>query len=76
MKLRRHRITEDTTLVEPDAVAPLPVMRTPREIGARPWRIGSKVGRTIYDDDHNLIGMMDTIELASAVVAAVNAVDR
>lgn len=73
MKLRRHRVTEDTTLVGPDAVAAMPTMRMPRAIGARPWRIGSKVGRTIYDADHNLIGLMDTIELATAVVAAVNA---
>lgn len=35
------------------------------------WRVGRKVGRTIYEGD-KLIGMMDTPELASRVVAAVN----
>lgn len=33
------------------------------------WRVGKKVGRTIYDGDV-LIGMMDTPELAALVVAA------
>lgn len=43
------------------------------------WRTGRKVGRTIYaqvgtepSDADNLIGVMDTSELARAVVAAVN----
>lgn len=71
MKLRRRRI-ESTTLEEPDKVSSL---RPVRLLGARPWCIGSKVGRTIYDAEHNLIGVMDTIELASAVVRAVNAQD-
>ncbi len=37
----------------------------------RPWRVGRKVGRTIYDGD-KLIGMMDTRELAELVVRHVN----
>ena len=35
------------------------------------WRVGRKVGRTIYDGD-TLIGVMDTPELAARVVEAVN----
>lgn len=35
------------------------------------WRVGRKVGRTIYDGDA-LIGVMDTAELAEKVVRAVN----
>lgn len=38
----------------------------------RPWRTGRKVGRTIYDADDRLIGLMDTPELAAWVVLAVN----
>jgi hypothetical protein len=38
---------------------------------AQRWRVGSKVGRTIYIGD-DLIGVMDTRELAAQVVAAVN----
>jgi hypothetical protein len=34
------------------------------------WRVGRKVGRTLYEDDE-LIGVMDTRELAAEVVAAV-----
>jgi hypothetical protein len=33
------------------------------------WRVGRKVGRTIYDGD-TLVGMMDTPELAALVVHA------
>jgi hypothetical protein len=47
---------------------------------ALPWRIGRKVGRTIYaqagsqpSDDDALIGLMDTQELAAAVVEIHNA---
>ena len=45
-----------------------------------PWRVGRKVGRTIYavvygeaSDDDILVGMMDTEELAERVVADHNA---
>jgi len=34
------------------------------------WRVGSKVGRTVYIDDQ-LVGVMDTPELAAFVVRAV-----
>lgn len=44
-----------------------------------PWRVGRKVGRTIYahptddpDGDGVLIGMMDTPRLAAAAVQAHN----
>ncbi len=37
-----------------------------------PWRVGRKVGRTLYDAEDNLIGVMDTQELAALVVEAVN----
>jgi hypothetical protein len=45
-----------------------------------PWRVGRKVGRTIYamvgpepSDDDVLIGVMDTRPLAERAVAAHNA---
>lgn len=41
-------------------------------IGKLPWRVGMRVGRTIYDADDNLIGMLDTAELAERAVEAVN----
>lgn len=44
-----------------------------------PWRVGRKVGRTIYarlgataSDEDPLIGVMDTPELAAETVAAHN----
>lgn len=43
------------------------------------WRVGRKVGRTVYrqvgpepSDEDPLIGVMDTVELAARVVEAVN----
>lgn len=43
------------------------------------WRVGRKVGRTIYamvgdepSDDDVLIGMMDSVELAALAVGAHN----
>lgn len=41
-------------------------------VGKLPWRVGMRVGRTIYDADDNLIGMLDTAELAERAVEAVN----
>lgn len=38
----------------------------------RPWRVGRKLGRTVYDADDQLLGLLDTRELALLVVAAVN----
>jgi hypothetical protein len=35
------------------------------------WRVGRKVGRTLYEDD-TLVGMMDSSYLATLVVEAVN----
>lgn len=43
--------------------------------GEFPWRVGTKVGRTIYDVNDVLIGVMDTPELATRVVEAVNGTD-
>jgi hypothetical protein len=47
------------------------------------WRVGRKVGRTIYiqsgdtpSDGDELIGLMDSIELAQEAVDAVNALDE
>ena len=47
------------------------------------WRVGQKVGRTVYamvaesaSDDDVLIGMMDTPELAAVVVNAHNALHQ
>jgi hypothetical protein len=36
--------------------------------GKFPWRVGSKVGRTIYDASGELIGVMDTREFAAQVI--------
>lgn len=50
------------------------------ELTRLPWRIGRKVGRTVYavigdeaTDDDFLIGMFDTRELAAEAVEAHNA---
>lgn len=42
-----------------------------QELKARHWRVGSKVGRTLYLND-KLVGMMDTPELATLAVEALN----
>lgn len=42
-------------------------------LGALPWRVGRRVGRTLYDANGILIGMLDTAALALSVVLAVNA---
>lgn len=42
----------------------------------RNWRVGRKVGRTIYDEDDNLIGTMDSPDLADIVVTSVNTVSE
>ena len=51
----------------------------PAEKDAPLWRVGRKVGRTVYvqsgpepSDDDRLIGLMDTPDLARLVVEAVN----
>jgi hypothetical protein len=41
--------------------------------GRRPWRVGRSLGRTVYDADDRLLGMLDTPDLAAVVVACVNA---
>ena len=35
------------------------------------WRVGRKLGRTLYKDDR-CVGMVDTPELAAEIVAAMN----
>lgn len=35
-----------------------------------PWRVGRKVGRTIYDATDRLIGVMDSVEDARLIAAA------
>jgi hypothetical protein len=39
----------------------------------RPWRVGTKALRTIYDANNELIGLMDHPEDAALVVACANA---
>lgn len=41
-----------------------------------PWRVGRKVGRTIYDANDRLIGVMDTVEDAALAAAAWTLLDR
>lgn len=50
----------------PPRLKPAPVSATPR------WRVGTKLGRTLYRDGV-CVGMLDTPELAREVVAALNA---
>lgn len=40
-----------------------------------PWRVGRKVGRTVYDANDRLIGVMDTAEDAALAVAAPELLD-
>ncbi len=40
--------------------------------GKLPWRQGEESPRVIYDDNHSIVGMMDTADIAERVVAAVN----
>lgn len=44
----------------------------PSNVHKVPWRVGRKVGRTVYNSEDVLIGVMDTQELAAIVVACVN----
>lgn len=39
------------------------------------WRVGHKLGRTLYDGDA-LVGLVDTAEQASAIVTAMNVVPK
>lgn len=41
------------------------------KLNAAPWRVGTH-GRTVYDADDTLIGVMDTPALAAIVVSGVN----
>jgi hypothetical protein len=41
-------------------------------VGTLPWRVGRSIGRTLYDADDEFVGLLDTRELATRVVAAVN----
>lgn len=42
--------------------------------GSPPWRVGNRVQRTIYDHDGELIGVLDTAELAQMAVDSVNVI--
>lgn len=46
-------------------------LKKPQAKGAHPWRTGNRALRTIYDAHDQLIGVMDTPELATIVVACV-----
>jgi hypothetical protein len=39
------------------------------------WRVGRKLGRTLYLNDQ-CVGMVDTPEMAADIVAAMNAIPR
>ena len=41
-------------------------------LGTTPWRVGRSVGRTLYDCEDRLIGVVDTPDIALLVVEAVN----
>lgn len=41
-------------------------------LGKLPWRTGRRIGRTLYDANDQLVGVLDTPELAERVVTAVN----
>lgn len=38
-----------------------------------PWRVGTKVGRTIYNEANELMGVMDKVYDSLLIVTAVNA---
>ena len=53
---------------------------TPAELLSRPWRNGRHLGRTVYalmgdepDDSDPFLGIFDSADMASAVVAEHNA---
>jgi hypothetical protein len=50
----------------------VPVSAPETPLGALPWRVGSQVGRTIYDAGNRILGLLDTRELARQAVDAVN----
>jgi hypothetical protein len=39
------------------------------------WRVGRKLGRTLYRDGV-CVGMVDTVEIAEAIAAAMNAQEK
>ena len=45
-------------------------------MSSTPWRVGRKVGRTIYDAENNLIGCMDSIRDAAYVVTATDTASK
>jgi len=51
-----------------------PIDQAPATTPTTRWRVGRKVGRTLYLDDV-LVGMLDTPELAAKAVAALNGVN-
>jgi len=40
--------------------------------GTTPWRVGTKVGRTLYDCEGRLVGVVDSPDMARMVVEAIN----
>ncbi len=62
---------------KPGSLWTTPIPKHPIKLNLRaahptPWRVGRTVGRTIYDANDVLIGMMDSRALAAQVVLAVN----
>jgi hypothetical protein len=54
----------------------VPALRTLEgDVSADTWRVGTKVGRTIYDAENRLIGVMDTPDLAVLAAAAPRLLD-
>jgi hypothetical protein len=56
-------------------MTPTPTPSGPDRSEAERWRTGRKVGRTVYVNDE-LVGVMDTPELAEQVVRAVTELDE
>ena len=48
-------------------------MTGPGAKGITPWRVGRKALRTLYDANDRLVGVVDTPDMATLVVEAVNA---
>lgn len=70
-------LPEDATRENLESVSEARTVETPQR---SPWRVGRKVGRTIYalvggepSDEDELIGVMDSRAVASAAVEAHNA---
>ena len=67
----KAQLCDAIIILDPEDSGPCPKPPLPPPL----WRVGRKVGHTIYRDNV-LVGMMDTPELAQLVMDAMNLNDR